>query len=94
MRGERRRGVELSGLYQGVDVEGKNSRGVERWDQQQGAEQMAEQQEKMMRGKFTLVDFRNTMGQLKKLGPLQSVMKMIPGMGKIAEMMGNEQIDP
>src|SRR5260221_7229383 len=36
------------------------------------AEQMAQQQEKMMKGKFTLVDFRNTMGQLKKLGPLQS----------------------
>ncbi len=45
-------------------------------------------------GNFTLVDFRSTMGQLRKLGPLQSVMKMIPGMGKIAEMMGDSNIDP
>ena len=67
---------------------------VEKAQREFDAQQMAEQQEKMMRGKFTLVDFRNTMGQLKKLGPLQSVMKMIPGMGKIAEMMGSEQIDP
>ena len=41
MRGERRRGVELSSLYQGVDVKGKSSRGVERCNQQQSAEQMA-----------------------------------------------------
>jgi signal recognition particle subunit SRP54 len=67
---------------------------VEKAQREFDAEQMALQQEKMARGKFTLVDFRNTMGQLKKLGPLQSVMKMIPGLGKIAEMMGNEQIDP
>jgi signal recognition particle subunit SRP54 len=67
---------------------------VEKAQREFDAEQMAEQQEKMMKGKFTLVDFRNTMGQLKKLGPLQSIMKMIPGMGKIAEMMGDGDIDP
>ncbi len=67
---------------------------VEKAQREFDAEQMAEQQEKMMKGKFTLVDFRSTMGQLKKLGPLQSVMKMIPGMGKIAEMMGDGNIDP
>jgi signal recognition particle subunit SRP54 len=67
---------------------------VEKAQREFDAEQMALQQEKMMKGKFTLVDFRNTMGQLKKLGPLQSVMKMIPGMGRIAEMMGGQDIDP
>jgi signal recognition particle subunit SRP54 len=44
--------------------------------------------------KFTLVDFRKTMGQLRKLGPLQRIMSWIPGMRQIAEMMRNEQIDP
>ncbi|MBI3866409.1 MAG: signal recognition particle protein [Planctomycetia bacterium] len=67
---------------------------VEKAQREFDAEQMALQQEKMMRGKFTLVDFRNTMGQIKKLGPLQQIMKMIPGMGKIAEVMGNSDIDP
>ncbi|MBS0265421.1 MAG: signal recognition particle protein [Planctomycetes bacterium] len=67
---------------------------VEKAQKEFDAQQMAEQQEKMMRGKFTLNDFRSTMSQLKKLGPLQSIMKMIPGMGKIADMMGDEGIDP
>jgi len=66
---------------------------VEKAQREFDAEQMAAQQEKMRRGKFTLTDFRDTMGQIKKLGPLQQVMKMIPGMGKIAEMMGND-MDP
>jgi signal recognition particle GTPase len=42
---------------------------------------------------FTLVDFKEQMGQIKKLGPLQRIMKMIPGMGKVADMMGGD-IDP
>ena len=61
---------------------------VEKAQREFDAEQMAAQQEKLLTGKFTLVDFKNTMGQLKKLGPLQSIMKMIPGMGKVADMMG------
>ncbi len=66
---------------------------VEKAQREFDAEQMAAQQEKLLKGKFTLVDFKNTMGQLKKLGPLQSIMKMIPGMGKVADMMGGE-LDP
>lgn len=34
------------------------------------------------------------MGHLKKLGPLQQIMRWIPGMGKIADMMGHSEIDP
>src|SRR5579872_3757351 len=67
---------------------------VEKAQREFDAEQMAAQQEKMRKGKFTLVDFRETMGQIKKLGPLQQVMKMIPGMGKIAEMMNGDEMDP
>jgi signal recognition particle subunit SRP54 len=67
---------------------------VEKAQREFDAEQMAEQQEKMKRGKFTLVDFRNMMGQMKKLGPMQSILKMIPGMGKISEMMNGQDIDP
>src|SRR5262249_36851577 len=66
---------------------------VEKAQREFDAEQMAAQQEKLLKGKFTLVDFKETMGQIKKLGPLQSIMKMIPGMGKVADMMGGE-LDP
>jgi signal recognition particle subunit SRP54 len=67
---------------------------VEKAQKEFDAEQMALQQEKMLQGKFTLNDFRTAMGQIKKLGTMHSIMKMIPGMGRIADMMGSEGIDP
>jgi signal recognition particle subunit SRP54 len=68
---------------------------VEKAQKEFDAEQMALQQAKMMQGKFTLVDFRAAMIQMKKLGPLKSIMNMIPGMGKVAEMMsGADGVDP
>jgi signal recognition particle subunit SRP54 len=63
---------------------------VEKAQREFDAEQMAAQQEKLLRGKFTLVDFKEQMGQIKKLGPIQQIMKMIPGMGKVADMMGGD----
>lgn len=66
---------------------------VEKAQKEFDAEQMAAQQEKLLKGKFTLVDFKEQMKQIKKLGPLTQVMKMIPGMGKVADMMGGD-VDP
>jgi signal recognition particle subunit SRP54 len=63
---------------------------VEKAQREFDAEQMALQQEKLLQGKFTLVDFRNTMGQIKKLGPMRQIMKMIPGLGKVADMMDGD----
>jgi signal recognition particle subunit SRP54 len=63
---------------------------VEKAQKEFDAEQMALQQEKMLQGKFTLVDFKEQMGQIKKLGPIKQIMKMIPGMGKVADMMGGD----
>jgi signal recognition particle subunit SRP54 len=67
---------------------------VEKAQREFDAEQMALQQEKMLKGKFTLVDFKTAMGQLKKLGPLKQIMKMIPGMGRVADMMSSSDTDP
>ncbi|KAB2842258.1 signal recognition particle protein [bacterium] len=53
---------------------------------QDEAKQMAE---KVMRSEFSLEDFRKQLGQMKKLGPLEKVMGMIPGMGKVTD-----QVDP
>jgi signal recognition particle subunit SRP54 len=63
---------------------------VEKAQREFDAEEMAAQQEKLLKGKFTLVDFRATMGQIKKLGPMRQIMKMIPGLGKVADMMDGD----
>jgi signal recognition particle subunit SRP54 len=49
------------------------------------SEEMELQQAKMLEGKFTLVDFQTQMRQIQKLGPLQQVMKMIPGLGGVMD---------
>lgn len=43
------------------------------------AEQM---QEKLLKAQFDFEDFLEQMGQIKKMGPLESIVKMIPGVGK------------
>ncbi len=63
---------------------------VEKAQREFDAEEMAAQQEKLLKGKFTLVGFKDMMGQVKKLGPMRQIMSMIPGMGKIADMLGGD----
>ena len=36
-------------------------------------------QRKMERNEFTLEDYRDSLGQMKKLGSLESIMSMLPG---------------
>ncbi|MFO0979736.1 MAG: signal recognition particle protein [Planctomycetaceae bacterium] len=52
-------------------------------------EEMLRQQEKMQQGKFTLEDFRKQMRQIKKLGSMREIMKMIPGLGGIVDQLGD-----
>jgi signal recognition particle subunit SRP54 len=52
-------------------------------------EQMAEQEERLRRGEFTLDDFRKMMTQTKRLGPLNKVLSLIPGMGNLTSMLGD-----
>lgn len=44
---------------------------------------------KMRKGEFTLDDFLKQMRQVKKLGSFQSLLGMIPGMGKYKEQLKN-----
>ncbi|MCD4825209.1 MAG: signal recognition particle protein [Phycisphaerae bacterium] len=50
-------------------------------------EEQAEMQAKMAKGKFTLVDFLKQMKQMQKMGPLKSILKLMPGMGANSEML-------
>lgn len=50
-------------------------------------ERQAEALEKKLRkDEFTLEDFRDQLRQIKKLGPLEDIMGMIPGLGKVKGM--------
>jgi signal recognition particle subunit SRP54 len=45
----------------------------------------------MMKGEFTFDDFLSSYKMLRRMGPLQGVLKMIPGLGK--QMEGLDQVD-
>ena len=47
---------------------------------------------KMQRGKFDLEDFLTSMKQIKKLGPLENLLKLVPGASKMG--LNNVNIDP
>ena len=47
---------------------------------------------KMQSGKFDLEDFLSQMKQIKKLGPLENLLKLIPGASKLG--LNNVNIDP
>lgn len=47
---------------------------------------------RMQSGKFDLDDFLRTLKQIKKMGPLESLIKLIPGASKMG--LNNIQIDP
>ena len=47
---------------------------------------------KMQTGKFDLEDFLTTMNQIKKLGPLENILKMLPGARNMG--LSNIQINP
>lgn len=47
---------------------------------------------KMAKGKFDLEDFLTQLNQIKKLGPLENILKMLPGAKKMG--LNNVNIDP
>ena len=47
---------------------------------------------RLQNGKFDLEDFLSTMKQIKKMGPLESLLKLIPGAKKMG--LNNIKIDP
>jgi len=56
---------------------------VERAERAMDSDESAELQEKVMgKGEFTLEDFLVAMRQIQKMGPLDQLMKLIPGLGK------------
>jgi len=56
---------------------------VEKAQREFDQDEMLAQEERLKKGEFTLDDFRKQMSQISRLGPLQKVMGMIPGMGSL-----------
>jgi len=60
------------------------------------AEEVIDQEEalatskKLQKGKFDLEDFLSSLRQIKKLGPLENIIKMLPGASKL----GDVKVDP
>ncbi|HET6420106.1 MAG TPA: signal recognition particle protein [Geobacteraceae bacterium] len=48
-------------------------------------------QQKLRKNEFTLDDFKSQMQQIKKMGSIESIMGMIPGMGKMMKQMQGAQ---
>jgi signal recognition particle subunit SRP54 len=52
----------------------------------------AEMEKKLRRAEFTLDDFLEQIGQVRNLGPLDQILGMLPGMGKIKQQLENVEI--
>jgi signal recognition particle subunit SRP54 len=52
-------------------------------------EELRKQEERLRQGQFTLDDFRTSLSQIGRMGPMQKVMGMIPGMGGLMSQMND-----
>jgi signal recognition particle subunit SRP54 len=62
---------------------------VEQARQKLDQDEMAQQEQRLRQGEFTLEDFRKLMGQTSKLGSLSKIAGMIPGMGGLMKSLGD-----
>ena len=64
---------------------------IEKTQDEFNADQAADLERKIRKQQFTLEDFLAQMKQVRRMGPLGNLMKMVPGMGKAMQGMG--QVD-
>lgn len=64
---------------------------IERAQETIDQEEALKAQARLQQGKFDLEDFLNAMRQLKRMGPLRSVMEMLPGFNKMTDMEGMDE---
>jgi signal recognition particle subunit SRP54 len=62
---------------------------IEKAEQAIDVEDAARLEEKVRLEDFTLDDFRDQLRMLKKMGPLESVLGMIPGLGSMKQLAGS-----
>ena len=65
---------------------------IEKTEAELDTDEMLSTAKKMQKGKFDLEDFLKTSKQIKKLGPLENLLKMMPGASKMG--LDKVEIDP
>jgi signal recognition particle subunit SRP54 len=63
---------------------------IEKAEQAIDVEDAARLEEKLRNDEFTLEDFRDQLRTIRKMGPLESIIGMIPGMGNIKQLAENK----
>ena len=66
---------------------------IEKVEEQIDKKDALEMQEKLLHNEFTLEDFQKQLRQLKKMGSLQSLLKMLPSVGPFKDLQ-NVDMDP
>jgi signal recognition particle subunit SRP54 len=59
---------------------------IERAEQVVDEAEAEQLEEKLRKNEFTLDDFRNQLKTIKRMGPLESILGMIPGMGNLKQL--------
>ncbi len=66
---------------------------IEKAEEVSDADQAAELERKIRKQQFTLEDFLVQMKQVRKMGPLQNVLGLMPGMGKAMKQIRQVDMD-
>jgi signal recognition particle subunit SRP54 len=67
---------------------------IEKAEEAVSLEDAAKLEQKIRQDDFTLEDFRDQLRTIKKMGPLEQILGMLPGMGSLKEMTAaREQVD-
>jgi signal recognition particle subunit SRP54 len=64
---------------------------IERAEQAVEEDEQKELEARMLKGQFSFDDFLKTQGMLKRMGSIQGLLKLIPGLGK--QLEGIDQVD-
>ena len=62
---------------------------IEKAEEAVSLEDAEKLERKIRRDEFTLEDFRDQLRTIKKMGPLEQILGMLPGMGQIKELAAN-----
>ena len=63
---------------------------IEKAEQAIDEDEAEELEEKLRKNQFTLDDFRKQLKTIKRMGPLESILGMIPGLGNLKELAQNK----
>jgi signal recognition particle subunit SRP54 len=63
---------------------------IEKAEQAIDQDEAEELEEKLRKNAFTLDDFRKQLKTIRKMGPLESILGMIPGLGSMKELANNK----